>query len=120
MFAFAAFALLSLGQMDYDAARLDSDANGKPLVVVVSATWCGPCQKLKGTIKQLQSEKELEGINYTTVEIEEPVGRALASGTSIPQIVIFQKVDGEWTRERIRGNQPRETMRALFRRLRSR
>lgn len=82
--------IIALTKENFEKEIEQSD---KPVVIDVSATWCGPCQQMKPVFEQL--EKEL-GSRYKFVELNVDEARDLAikfNVTSVPTF-IFMK-DGQ-------------------------
>jgi thiol-disulfide isomerase/thioredoxin len=96
----------------YEDAYAAHVENGRPLVVLVSASWCGPCQALKAAI-----EKEaITGANYCYVDVDEsPKTVALLGFTgrfNIPQLKIYYAAPltanhEHWTGEPLAKERPR-------------
>ena len=72
-------------QEAYDAYTI-----GQPMVVLVSAPWCGACQQLKNDLRN-------SNIQFTVIDIDNPpsaeIKAANYSGGPIPQIVVWRQRD---------------------------
>lgn len=86
--------------------------NGRPLIVLVSASWCGPCKALKEAI-----EKEaITGANYAYVDVDESPEIVKLLGFegrfNIPQLKIYYPAPltdqhEHWTGEALSKERPR-------------
>ena len=100
----------------YKEAYQDAQAGDKPLLVLVSATWCPPCQVMKQTtIPQLMQKNAFEGFHYATVDLdqEEELARQLIGDRGLPQLIMFEKSEGKWVRRYLKGIQSVETVEAF-------
>jgi thiol:disulfide interchange protein len=95
------------GAQSYEQAYDDTQANGRPLVVLVGADWCPGCRTMKqAVLPRMHDSGRLAGVNYVEVDTDERSGLAdqLMRGGTIPQLIVFsQGGDGRWHREQITG-----------------
>jgi thioredoxin 1 len=50
-------------KVQFDAAAFKAArASGKPVVLEVAATWCGPCQKMKRTVSELVERPDFKDV----------------------------------------------------------
>ena len=109
---------LSIAQepLDYKTAYSNAQAGDKPLLVLITATWCPPCQQMKQTtIPELMQKETFKGFHYSTVDLdkEEKLARELIGKRGVPQLIMFEKQDGKWVRRYLRGAQTVETVEAF-------
>lgn len=100
----------------YQEAYRDAQAGDKPLLVLVSATWCPPCQVMKQTtIPQLMQKNAFKEFHYATVDLdqEENLARQLIGDRGLPQLIMFEKNDGKWVRRYLKGIQTVATVEAF-------
>lgn len=100
----------------YQQAYRDAQAGDKPLLVLVSATWCPPCQVMKQTtIPQLMQKNAFKEFHYATVDLdqEEELARQLIGDRGLPQLIMFEKNDGQWVRRYLKGIQTVATVEAF-------
>ena len=100
----------------YKEAYRDAQAGDKPLLVLVSATWCPPCQVMKQTtIPQLMQKNAFNDFHYATVDLdqEEELARQLIGNRGLPQLIMFEKSDGKWVRRYLKGIQSVATVEAF-------
>jgi len=99
--------LLVSGAQTYEQAYEDTQASGKPLVVLVGADWCPGCVTMKvGVMPRMQESGYLGRVNYAQIDTDSEVELAgqLMRGSSIPQLIVFsQSADGRWHREQLVG-----------------
>lgn len=77
-----------------DVAQLKTQ--GKPIVIDFTATWCGPCQRLKPHFNAL-SEKMADKVTFIKVDVDKWKDLALEYGAqSVPTIVVVN-ADGKKT-----------------------
>lgn len=83
---------------DYVSAAKNSRETGRKLVVLLSASWCGPCNQLKRDISEAASKGSLpDDCNIVVVDYSSEVGKKLCVSNSIPQLIRFEKwADGKW------------------------
>ena len=90
----------------------------RPVLAVVSASWCGPCQKLKnGTLADLKASGDLEGLTLLVLDYDKDraSSKNLMTGTSIPQMVYFHKGDdGKWCCKATKGYKTDEQVRQFI------
>lgn len=69
-------------------------ANGRPMIVDFSATWCPPCRQLKPIFEKLA--EEFKGrIDFVTVDVDQNPELSTSYGVqSIPMMVFLDK-DGQ-------------------------
>jgi thiol-disulfide isomerase/thioredoxin len=91
-----------------DAYRLATADEGRPLVVLVGADWCPACQRMKqAVIPELQQRGSLSKVAFAVVNTdrESQLAGQLMQGSSIPQLVMYVKTDGHWSRRQLTGSQ---------------
>lgn len=101
---------------DYFTAYKKAQEGSKPMLVLVTAEWCPPCQVMKATtIPQLMKQNTFSEFNYATVDLDEEEGlaRQLIGDRGVPQLIMFEKRNGEWVRRYLRGIQTPETVQAF-------
>jgi len=115
----ANFSTASARPLDYSSAYQESQANGKPLMVIISAEWCPACHTLKDTtIKDLEASGQLSEVSVAVVDrdAQPELANKLMRGQRIPQIIVFSKADsGRWERSQLTGFQPQGPVRQLIR-----
>jgi thioredoxin-related protein len=92
--------------LDYATAYKNAQSGDKPLLVLVTAKWCPPCQSMKkNTIPQLIEKSTFKGLHYTNVDLdkESKVARQLIGSRGVPQLILFEKKNGNWTRKFLSG-----------------
>lgn len=100
----------------YAEAYRDAQAGDKPLLVLVSATWCPPCQVMKQTtIPQLIEKDAFKDFHYATVDLdqEEHLAKQLIGNRGLPQFIMFEKNEGKWVRRYLKGIQSVATVEAF-------
>ena len=83
-------------------------ATGKPIVIDLWATWCGPCMSMAPTVDEVA--KEFEGqVIVGKYNIEDNSDFATANRImSIPTLLFFK--DGKKTSIRLTGSQTKENL----------
>ena len=102
--------------VDYRTAYKQAQNGDKPLLVLVTAEWCPPCQVMKKTtIPALMQKKAFKGFHYSTVDLdkEEELARQLIGTRGVPQLIMYEKKDDKWVRRYLRGIQTPETVEAF-------
>ncbi len=85
----------------------------RPFVVIIGADWCHACQHLKRkTIPEVANEGGFKGVDvaYVDYDRDSQLARKLMKGTSIPQIVRFQRHGEKWDMERLSGVPSRQAL----------
>lgn len=109
-------------QDNYAEAYNTAIAKGKPLMVMVTASWCQPCQQFKREVLEpMDAANEFDGFVFTKLDIdqERPIANAIfktTGKTSVPQLVVYYN-DGESKCSQIFGKQPVEKVRELVTRV---
>lgn len=101
----------------YKQAYKDAQNGDKPLLILVTADWCPPCQQMKQTtIPRLMQKDAFKDFHYATVDYdaENRLARQLIGNRGLPQIIMFEKQDGEWVRRYLKGIQTTQTVEAFF------
>jgi len=110
-------AALSAGGQDYATAFKQTEQSGQPLVVLVGADWCPGCRQMKyTTIPELEKKGGLRNVAFAYVNTDQQRGLAgkLMRGSSIPQLVMYQKTDAGWTRKQLTGAQSESSVEAFI------
>ena len=123
--ALALFAFLSLAAtscfaqspVDYKTAFSRAQKGDKPLLVLVTATWCPPCQVMKRTtIPELVQKNAFRDCHFATVDFDaqKDVAMQLTGGRGVPQLVMYEKREGKWVRRYIAGYKPAKVVEAFM------
>lgn len=94
--------------LDYKTAYAKAQQGDKPLLVLVTATWCPPCQSMKATtIPQLLRQDAFKDFHYATVDLDEEaeLAQKLIGNRGVPQLIVFEKVEGKWQKRYMAGYQ---------------
>lgn len=94
--------------LDYKSAYAKAQQGDKPLLVLVTATWCPPCQSMKATtIPQLLSKDAFKDFHYATVDLDDEADLAqkLIGNRGVPQLIVFEKIEGKWLKRYMAGYQ---------------
>jgi thioredoxin-like negative regulator of GroEL len=101
---------------DYSTAYKKAQQGDKPLLVLVTAEWCPPCQIMKSTtIPTLMQKQAFKDFHYATVDLDRDatVARQLIGNRGVPQLIMYEKRDGKWVRSYLKGLQTPETVEAF-------
>ena len=92
--------------LSYDDAYHQMESTGKPLVILVTADWCGACQNMKhGPLANLRRRGKMEKVCYTVINTDqqpELAGKIMSGGT-IPQLIVYRKSGPGWQRYQLTG-----------------
>lgn len=94
--------------MSYTEAYGKSREGDKPLLVMVTAKWCPPCQLMKqNTMPQLFNRDAFKDFNFAMVDYdsETKIADQLIGNRGLPQIIMFEKSNGQWLRRYLKGIQ---------------
>ena len=84
---------------DYESAYKASIDSGETLVVLISATWCSPCNQLKKDIKAMVLAGLLpEGVNIVTLDYKSETAKAMKPSGSVPELIKYERRKGKWVR----------------------
>ena len=90
---------------DIEKASELSVEDGKTILVLVSATWCGPCQQLKTKLyKNRESIKKGFRFSLVDYDLDHEMAKKLMSSSGVPQLIAIKKVDGKWYKFVLNGN----------------
>lgn len=94
---------------DDSYAKAHSQAEkGKPMVILVSADWCSPCQEMKkNVIPQVKRSGLLKKVAFAIVNVDRQrsLARKLIGGGAIPQLIMYRKTTHGWKRRKLIGGQ---------------
>jgi thiol:disulfide interchange protein len=81
---------------DFAAAQRESSTAGKPVMLYLTAEWCGPCQSLKGTTwADPTVERALRAYVPVKIDVDQHPDLARQYGSdAIPRFVVLGK-DGQ-------------------------
>jgi thioredoxin-like negative regulator of GroEL len=85
----------------------------KPMVVMVAADWCQPCQNMKKTIlPQVRERGLLKKVAFAVINFDRDreLARKITGGGPIPQLVMFRKTKDGWASKKLIGSQSVETV----------
>ena len=97
----------------YAQAHLATHKTGKPMVVMVSASWCAPCQEMKKTVlPQCRKRGLLRRVAFCIVDAdrEEKLAQKLTGGGPVPQLIMYRRTRRGWVRKRLVGGQSVQTV----------
>lgn len=81
---------------NYKEAKKQSDATGKPLLLIFSASWCGPCQTNK---KRLYPHEQIQPFHdefvWTYLDIDKPENARLAKQYRVNGIPSLHVISAE-------------------------
>lgn len=97
----------------YAEAHRVTTRTGKPMVVMVTASWCAPCQKMKkAVLPECQRKGLFEPVTFAIVDLDrqKKLARQLTGGGSVPQLIMYRKSADGWKRRRLVGGQSVESV----------
>lgn len=92
------FAASAHWQSDFDKAKKQAIAESKPLVAMFTASWCGPCKKMKSTTLVDGAVERLLKSHFVTVMVDTDRNPGLTRQfniTGMPTTVIIDPVTGK-------------------------
>ncbi len=92
----------------YAEAHREAQQTGKPIVVMVGATWCSPCRKMKKTVLPLCEKRGLlRRVAFAVVDLDQQkkLARKVIRSGPVPQLVMYRRAADGWKREKLVGGQ---------------
>ena len=96
----------SLEPTDYKTAYRLAQSGDKPLLVLVTASWCPPCRQLKNsTLPEMLEDNGFKDFHFALLDVDEnrQMAERLVENRPIPQFIIFEKRKGSWVRRYLVG-----------------
>jgi len=112
LFALVHASILAADSDSYTEAHREAE-RGKPMIVMVAADWCSPCQAMKKTvIPEVKKRGLLKQVAFAVVNVDRQrsLARRLIGGGPIPQLVMYRKTDDGWKRRKLVGRQSVKTV----------
>lgn len=101
-------ALFTSGTENYADAHKAATESGVPMVVMVTADWCGACVQMKqNVLPQVKQHGLLRKVAFAVVDLdrERELGAQLTHGGPIPQLLLFRKAGDGWRMRKLIGGQ---------------
>jgi len=96
----------------FNEAKQEAAKNNKPILVIVTGNSCIPCEILKKrVIEPMSNNNEFSSVNISSINIDtDPdvvtVNELLKGRRIKPQVILFYKINEQWKRATIIGNDP--------------
>lgn len=104
--------------LEYEKAYNVAMNSGQPLIVVFSATWCPPCQKMKKDVLiPMMKSGQLDDylVAYVDIDKQPSIYRKWFDGNvSIPAVMVFKKTEDGWKYKHKKGYQSEAGIRGLI------
>lgn len=94
--------------LTYKDAYKKAQAGDKPLLILVTATWCPPCVQMKQTtIPELVRRDSFKDFHFAMLDYDKQSELAdqLIGDRGLPQFIMFEKSKGQWLRRYMTGIQ---------------
>ena len=78
----------------YTEARREITETGRPMVVMVSTDWCGPCQAMKrNVLPRLRERGAFKKVVFAQVNADRDseLAKELTGGGPVPQLVMYRR-----------------------------
>lgn len=101
------------GADSYAEAHHAASKTGEPIVVMVSASWCAPCQEMKRTVlPQCRKRGLFRRVKFCIVDTdrERKLAQKLTGGGPVPQLIMYRKTRQGWVGRRLVGGQSVKTV----------
>ncbi len=85
--------------LDYASAYRLAQSGDKPLLVLVTAEWCAPCQSLKkSTLPEMLERGGFSDFHFAMVDVDRDATTAakLTENRPVPQFIVFEKNGATW------------------------
>jgi thioredoxin-like negative regulator of GroEL len=108
---------LASGTDSYADAYRQTTETGRPMVVLVSAEWCGACKTMeREVIPKMRQQGLFRRVSFARVDLDRQrtLGRKLTRGGPIPQLLMFRRAGNGWRLSRLRGGQSARTVEAFI------
>jgi len=103
---------LGADRSGFEQAYDRSLVTGRPLVVLIGASWCSACQKMKNSIlPRVAGAGGLDKVVFTYVDFDQQrqLASRLSRAKSIPQLIRFDRMQTGWKSKCLVGaKSPRE------------
>ena len=81
----------------YNKAIAASPSKGETLVLMITASWCSPCQAQKKVIEGMVKGGTLpKGVHVAYVKYDSKLANKIKVSNSIPQLIRYNKVGDKW------------------------
>jgi thioredoxin-like negative regulator of GroEL len=97
----------------YADAKQATEKSDKPMVVIVGADWCSPCQTMKKSIlPQVREHGLLKKVAFAVINFDRQRGLAqkITGGGPIPQLIMFRRTKDGWAMKKLVGSQSVEAV----------
>jgi thioredoxin-like negative regulator of GroEL len=89
-------------ELTYAEAYHSAIQQHRPLLVLVGAKWCPPCQAMERDVPAWRRQGVLKGVvlGLLDLDAEPALGRALTDGGALPQVILYEEPwrVGPWRR----------------------
>lgn len=109
----ALVAVCLLGPVPYAQAYKEYE-EGRPLMVMVGASWCGPCQSMKAELNRLG-----EPYVYVDYDRDRKLASKVMVGGAVPQVAIYWYDEGTPKAQRWTGVRSAQFVRGVLARARA-
>jgi thioredoxin-like negative regulator of GroEL len=86
--------VLGAGEPTYSEAEQQAKQTGKPMLVFVSAQWCGACTKMKQSVlPELRRDGLLDSFHFAYVDLDEneALCERLSDSKILPELIVIQQ-----------------------------
>jgi thioredoxin-like negative regulator of GroEL len=97
----------------YAEAHRVSTETGRPMVIMVSAEWCGACKQMeKNVLPQIKKQDVMEKVSFAVVNMDrdKTLAQKLIGNGPLPQLLMFRKNGNGWLRRKLVGGQSVEAV----------
>ena len=108
---------LASGGESYADAYRQAAKTGRPMVVLVSAEWCGACKTMeREVIPKMKQQGLFRRVSFARVDLDrqKKLGHQLTGGGPIPQLLMYRRTRAGWRLSRLRGGQSARTVQAFI------